>query len=131
MSPRSGRQRKRIDVFSRLGYRPLRGLESFFALCTWGCARKASLTPGFMLAPASQVQSSNVPFVEFNFVRIQERDELVSERDSLMVLLLTGEVTLHLLQIRLTHGKARVTALPGEIRQGWKYIVHPSTSSCL
>jgi hypothetical protein len=38
----------------RVRCRPLRGLQSFMESVSWGSARKASLTPGFMLPPASR-----------------------------------------------------------------------------
>ena len=63
---------------------------------------KPRSTLGFMLAPASwggNSRGSNLTFIEFNFVGFQKSNELVPKRNALMVLLLSRDVPLNLLQI--------------------------------
>src|SRR2546428_505077 len=55
---------------------------------------------------------TNIPF---DFVLFQQRAQLVLESDLAMMLLLSGDVFLHLFEIRLAHGKIRVAALPLEV----------------
>src|SRR5262245_22998228 len=77
-------------------------------------------------ADAGGSASSQIPFVVLYAVRFQKSYELVSRRFFLMMLFLSRNVILYFLDIRLTDGERSVTALPGEIFQIGKHIMHPA-----
>src|SRR5207253_11478819 len=53
-------------------------------------------------------------FIPFDFVLAQQRAQLVLKSNLLMMLLLTGDVLLHLFEIRLADTEIRVATLPFE-----------------
>jgi hypothetical protein len=74
------------------------------SLFCWFLGRKpqtiiATRTQPAQRAAASSLQTSNIPLVIFNFICLQEGNELVSERNLLMMLFLGRQITLDLSQI--------------------------------
>src|SRR5713226_5408957 len=61
-----------------------------------------------------------IPLVIFDSVRIEQRDQLFLEGHALVMPLLIGDVSLNLLDLRLTHAKRAVSTLPCEPAQGAK-----------
>src|SRR5688572_15328839 len=66
--------------------------------------------------PFATIQSiPNVFLVPFDLVFAQQRAQLVLKTNLAMMLLLSGDVLLHLFEIRLAHREIRVAALPLEV----------------
>lgn len=74
---------------------------------------------------------SQIPFIVLNAVRSQELNEFIAKGNLLVMLLLLRDVTTYFLYIRLTQGKCSVAALPREIPQLGKDIMHPAAGVCL
>ena len=57
----------------------------------------------------------HIAFIKFDFVPAQQSAEFILKVHLAVMLLLPGDVLLHLLDIRLADGEIRITALPLEI----------------
>ncbi len=57
----------------------------------------------------------HVPFIPFQFVPPQDFEELVLKCNPAMMLFLIRQVRLHLVELRITHSKCTISALPFEI----------------
>ena len=75
------------------------------------------------------VWAGSVPhvfLVPFNLVLARQRAQLVLKSNLAVMRLLSGDVLLHLFEIRLSHGEIRVAALPLEVgviataKKGWR-----------
>jgi hypothetical protein len=106
-SPRSGREHKAWGVSPRSIYNETMQAreagESAVARCAGSRAYffrvPGAYAPGFILAPASQADQSNVTLVILNSICFQKRNELIAKRKFLMMLFLTCNILLHLLQV--------------------------------
>src|ERR1043166_8269613 len=84
--------------------------HSHYSLAT--CSEFRRPPKGFSFADGS---IPNVFLVPFDFVSLQQRAQLVLKPNPAVMLLLSGDVLLHLFEIRLAHRKIRVAALPLEV----------------
>ena len=67
---------------------------------------------------ANPLTGDSIPhvfLVPFNLVFAQQRAQLVLKSDLAMMLLLSGDVLLHLFEIGLAYGEIRIAALPLEV----------------
>ena len=62
---------------------------------------------------------SNVSLIVFNSVRLQELNELVAERNLMVMFLLSGNVLSYFFHIRLTHCERPIASLPRKVLQ-WR-----------
>ena len=66
-----------------------------------------------------------ITLVEFDLVFLEQRDEFILVRMSVMMLRLIGNVTRHLWQIRMAHGEGAVSCLPGKALLTGKRVMDP------
>jgi hypothetical protein len=87
--------------------------------------------PKKIINPEKVASIPNIPFVEFNRVAFQEFPKLVLKRNLPMMLLLSGDVIPHRLNLRKADGENAVAILPREIMQIGTFGFQPERRTAL
>jgi hypothetical protein len=105
-----------------------------FRLEAQGC--ESASNPGSNAANASLPRRGSglipqIPFIPFHLMPAQKGPDLILERYLAMMFLLAGDISPHLLQIRLANREIGITTLPFEISQILPLFLNPEMRDSL